>query len=96
MRSSISVNAGLTPASSGKRRRTEPQNEWIVWIFNPPGASMARAKRVRARDSRSGVRLARSTPLAASVSTSLASSIIAQVPRLAKRRFCISIAAALV
>ena len=47
-RSSISANCGLTPASSGNRRSSEAQKEWIVWIFSPPGVSMARANR-RAR-----------------------------------------------
>jgi hypothetical protein len=65
-RSSISVKPGLTPASSGKRRRTEAQKEWIVWIFSPPGVSMARAKSVRARDSRSGSTVPGETPTSAS------------------------------
>ncbi len=42
------MNCGLTRASSGKRRNTPAQNEWIVWIFNPPGVSIARANSVRA------------------------------------------------
>jgi hypothetical protein len=59
-RSSISVKPGLTPASSGKRRRTEAQKEWIVWIFSPPGVSMARAKAcARATADRGQARLKR-------------------------------------
>ena len=47
-RSSSSVNWGVTPASSGKRRSSEAQKEWIVWMRRPPGVSIALAKRRRA------------------------------------------------
>ena len=39
---------GRDPASSGKRRSRDAQKEWMVWIFSPPGVSIARANRVRA------------------------------------------------
>ncbi len=94
MRSSISVKRGVTPASSGKRRRSAAQKEWIVWIRRPPGVSIAWAKRRRA--SVSLVAEGAASPSARSVSRSRASGIIAQAPSRSKRRFCISFAAALV
>ena len=93
-RSSISENWGETPASSGNRRRSEAQNAWIVWIFSPPGVSIARANRVRAWSS--GTSELSGTPISDNSVRSSASSIMAHAPSCANRRFCISPAAALV
>ena len=95
VRSSISLKLGLTPASSGKRRRMLAQNEWIVWIFKPPGVSIARANNRRAADSLSGA-ITPSTPRFARSLRSALSSSIAQPPRRLNNRFCISAAAAFV
>ena len=46
--SSISWKRGLTPASTGKRRSSEAQKAWMVWILSPPGVSIAWAKSLRA------------------------------------------------
>ena len=93
-RSSISTNCGETPASSGNRRNIPPQNEWIVWIFSPPGVSNARANNVRASRNWSASRL--TSPSVSNSARSSASAFIAHAPRLPKRRFCISAAAAFV
>ncbi len=96
-RSSSTSKRGETPASSGKRRRSESQKAWMVWIFSPPGVSSARAKSRRARASVSGFATALSAPAsAASSAPSRSSAAIAQPPSMAKRRVCISAAAALV
>ena len=83
---------GATPASSGKRRMRASQKAWMVWMRRPPGVSSARAKRVRAW-ARSG---ASGSPRRASAWARSASGSIDQAPRVRKRRFCISAAAALV
>ena len=93
--SSISRNWGFTPASRGNRLRIEAQNECIVWIFRPPGASMARAKSVRARLTSSTFMLC-SMPNSWSSLKSVSFSNIVQRPKRWKRRFCISDAAAFV
>ena len=90
--SSISVKAGVTPASSGNCRNSPAQKAWMVWIFSPPGVSIARAKRVRARPRSMPMR----PPIAASASRSFGSGSIAHSPSRRNRRFCISPAAALV
>ena len=93
--SSISLNCGLISASSGNRRRTPEQNEWIVCIFNPPGVSIARAKSCLAFRRRPAS-IAPDTPRSVRSTRSAASGIIAHLPKRSKRRFCISAAAALV
>ena len=95
-RSSISSKAGDMCASTGKRRKTEAQKEWIVWIFKPPGASTARANSVRAWASVSVPRSSSATPNFAKALINSASANIAHLPSCEKRRFCISAAAALV
>ena len=62
----------------------------------PPGVSIARAKSVRARDRKSGVRPSRSSPNSSSCARNDALSNIAHSPNRLNRRFCISLAAALV
>ena len=51
MRSSAISKLGATPASSGKRRSSDWQKAWIVWILSPSGTSSTAAKRRRARSS---------------------------------------------
>ena len=48
-RSSATLKLAGTLASNGKRCSRRSQKAWIVWIFNPPGVSMARANRRRAK-----------------------------------------------
>ena len=91
-RSSSSRNPIGTPASSGKRRSRAAQKLWMVWTFSPPGVSMARANRRRA-SARSG---SPPSPSSANSRRRSASGSIAHWPRRRKRRFCISVAAALV
>ena len=94
-RSSISVNRGDTPASSGNRRSRAAQNEWMVWMRRPPGVSTAVANRVRARARRS-VGNGPSTPRSTSAARRASSGSIAHDPSRLNSRFCISDAAALV
>ena len=49
MRSSAISKLGATPASSGKRRRSDWQKAWMVWIFRPSGTSSTVANKRRAR-----------------------------------------------
>ena len=48
-RSSATLKLAGTLASNGKRCSRRSQKAWIVWIFNPPGVSIARANRRRAK-----------------------------------------------
>ncbi len=56
VRSSITSNCGARSASSGKRRSSDWQKAWMVWIFMPPGQSTtwANSRRARVRMSASG------------------------------------------
>ena len=89
------MNCGETPASSGNRRNRPAQNEWMVWIFSPPGVSIARANSRRACASLSAS-TAPSAPSSPSSARKAASGSIAQHPSRLNNRFCISLAAALV
>ena len=48
-RSSATLKPAGTLASNGKRCSRRSQKAWIVWIFSPPGVSIARANRRRAK-----------------------------------------------
>jgi len=48
-RSSATLKLAGTLASNGKRWSRRSQKAWIVWIFNPPGVSIARANSRRAK-----------------------------------------------
>ena len=96
-RSSRTANCGATPASSGKRRSSASQKAWMVWMRSPPGVSSARAKRVRARASRSGgMALAGLAERARAPRAARRRRASPSAPSVRNRRFCISAAAALV
>ena len=91
-RSSRTANSGGTPASSGKRRKSDWQKAWIVAILALPGLSSTRAKSWRASvvSYSSGIR-----PISAvSSSSSWPGGSVAQAARRALTRFAISAAAA--
>jgi hypothetical protein len=79
----------------GKRRKSEAQKEWMVWMRSPPGVSMARANRVRARDSAGSSKLS-AWPSAERLARRASSPCMAHSPSRRNSRFCISEAAALV
>ena len=92
LRSSITANSGGTPASSGKRRSSDWQNAWIVWILAPPGVSSTRAKsrRACAMSSSRGLRPVSATKCCANSPDF----IVVQAARRSLTRFAISAAAA--
>ena len=67
----------------------------MVWIFKPPGASIAAANKVRAPRKSSSV-IEPSSPRSRNASRKSSFSSIAHSPRRLNKRFCISAAAALV
>ena len=71
-RSSATRKPAATLASKGKRCSSRSQKAWMVWIFRPPGVSMVRANRRRAKAScaASGVAAPVSTISRASASSS--------------------------
>ncbi len=93
-RSSMTVKCGGNPDSSGNRPSSDSQNEWMVRMRKPSGASMVSAKRRRARAASSSPagrpnRAARSFASCSGVSA-------AHWPRRSFSRLAISAAAALV
>ena len=71
------------------------QKEWMVWIFKPPGVSIARAKSRRAVG-RLTCPVRSSTPNSSRSLRSSASDNIDHLPNRRNKRFCISEAAAFV
>ena len=83
-----------TLASNGKRCSSRSQKAWMVWIFSPPGVSIALAKRRRA-SSHAGCR-ARALPCARCAAARATSSSVTQAPSVSNTRVAMLAAAALV